>query len=501
MLAAMPVKPSLSRRASGILLHPTSLPGTRGGTLGAEALRFVDFLADCGQSWWQVLPVCPPDELGSPYASPSSFAGSPALNDVDLLAVAGFLKKSELGQSKGKALRAACGQFRRRASREDKEDFEAFRVREAWWLADHALFFALKDANHGRPWTEWDERLRRRDPARLDEARANVPDELRYHEFAQWLFSRQWQAILSHAAARGVGLMGDVPLYVCHDSADCWANQELFFLNSDGSPSAVAGVPPDYFSAVGQLWGNPLYRWDRHQETGFKWWTRRLKACAERFDALRLDHFIGFRNYWEISAGEMTAIRGRWVNAPGEELLKTVLREVKGLELVAEDLGVATPEVLALRDQFKLPGMRLAQFSFGGTEKDWPASWPEHCVGYTGTHDNDTTRGWWEDDGTLNAQRSSAVAEKERRALCCALGREPVLPSWDLLTLTWRSPARTVISPMQDLLNCGSNDRMNRPGTIGNNWRWRMDVGALTVRLAARLALLTGVSGRAPELE
>jgi 4-alpha-glucanotransferase len=501
MQAEMTVKPSLSRRASGILLHPTSLPGARGGTLGAEALGFVDFLADCGQSWWQMLPVCTPDEIGSPYASPSSFAGSPALIDTDILAVEGLLKKSELGQSKEKALRAAFSHFSRRAGREVKADFEAFRTREAWWLADHALFMALKDSYHGRPWTEWDERLRRRDPARLDEARANVADESRYHELVQWLFSRQWEAVRRHAAARGVGLMGDAPIYVRHDSADCWANQDLFFLNDAGAPTSVAGVPPDYFSVDGQLWGNPLYRWDRHRETGFAWWVSRLKSCAERFDALRLDHFIGFRNYWEIPAGEKTAIKGRWVDAPGDELFEAVRREVPALEIVAEDLGVATPGVIALRDKFELPGMRLAQFSFGGEEKDWPLNWPKNCVGYTGTHDNDTTRGWWEDDGSANAQRSAAQAEKERRAFRRALGREPVLPSWDLLSLVWRSPAHTVIAPMPDLLNIGGDGRMNRPGTTENNWRWRMEPDMLTTRLAGRLALLTGACGRAPEFE
>ncbi len=497
----MAAKPTLSRRSSGVLLHPTSLPGARGGALGAEALAFVDFLADCGQSWWQMLPVCPPDEIGSPYASPSSFAGSPALIDTDLLCVEGLLKKAELGQSKPKALRAAFARFGRRGSREDKEDFEAFRARESWWLDDHALFMALKHAFHGRPWTEWDERLRRRDPARLDEARANEADEIRFQEFAQWLFSRQWLAVRRHAAARGVGLMGDAPIYVRHDSADCWAHQELFFINAAGAPEVVAGVPPDYFSADGQLWGNPLYRWERHRETGFAWWVSRLKACAERFDALRLDHFIGFRNYWEIPAGETTAIKGRWVHAPGDELFETVRRELRGLEIVAEDLGVATPAVLALRDKFKFPGMRLAQFSFGGEEKDWPENWPENCVGYTGTHDNDTTRGWWEDDGTANAQRSPAQAEKERRAFRRAVGREPELPSWDMLKLVWRSPARTVIAPMTDLVNCGGESRMNRPGTVTDNWRWRMEPGTLTPRLAGRLGVLTGACGRAPEAE
>ncbi len=492
-------KPTLKRRSSGVLLHPTSLPGARGGTLGPEALRFADFLSDCGQSWWQMLPVCPPDEIGSPYASPSSFAGSPALICADLLATEGLLKKSELGQQKAKSLRAAFASFRKRASKELRDDFEAYREREKSWLADHALFFALKDANRGRPWTEWDEGLRRREPARLDEARGKIPEELRFHEFCQWLFSRQWEAVRRHAAARGVALMGDAPIYVRHDSADCWSNQELFFLGPDGRPTVVAGVPPDYFSAVGQLWGNPLYRWDKHKETGFKWWIARMKACAERFDALRLDHFIGFRNYWEIPAGETTAIKGRWVNAPGDELFDAVFREVKGLEIVAEDLGVATPGVIALRDKYELPGMRLAQFSFGGEEKDWPRAWPENAVGYTGTHDNDTTRGWWEDDGTLNAQRSAADAEKERRAFRRALGRDVVSPAWDMVELTWRSPVRTAIAPMQDLVNAGPDGRMNRPGTTENNWRWRLEPGWATPTLCGRLGLLTGAAGRAPE--
>ncbi len=492
-------KPSLSRRASGILLHPSSLPGARGGTLGAEARRFVDFLADCGQSWWQMLPVCPPDEFNSPYATSSSFAGSSALIDTDLLAEAGLLKKAELGQSREKALRAAFAHFGKRAAREVKENFEAFGISESGWLADHALFRALKDANGDRPWFQWEEALRRREPARLAEARANMPAELRYHEFVQWLFSRQWHALRQHAAVRGVSLMGDIPIYICHDSADCWANQELFFLNKDGRPSVVAGVPPDYFSAEGQLWGNPLYRWDRHQQSGFSWWRARLKSCAERFDALRLDHFIGFRRYWEIPAGATTAISGRWVEAPGVDFFQSVLGDLKGLELVAEDLGAVTAEVSALRERFSLPGMRLAQFSFDGTQKDWPANWPENCVGYTGTHDNDTARGWWEDAGTGNAQRSPPQAEKERGAFCRALGREIKIPSWDMMTLIWRSPARTVIAPMQDLLNCGTEGRMNRPGTVARNWRWRMDADALTTRLAGRLALLTGVCGRAPQ--
>ena len=494
----MPSRPSLSRRASGVLLHPSSLPGQRGGALGAEALRFVDFLSDCGQSWWQMLPVCPTDELGSPYASPSSFAGSPELICVDLLAAEGFLKKADLGQPKAKALRVAFERFRRRGSRELRDELEAFRARESW-LADHALFMALKDANAGRPWLEWDEPLRRRAPDALDAARARLEGELAYREFEQWQFSRQWEAVRRHAAARGVGLLGDAPIYVRHDSADCWANQGLFVLDEAGRSTVVAGVPPDYFSADGQLWGNPIYKWDEHARTGFSWWVSRLKACAERFDALRLDHFIGFRNYWEIPAGQKTAKVGRWVRAPGDELFETIRREVPKLEIIAEDLGTITPEVAALRDKFAFPGMRLAQFSFSGGEADWPERWPENSVGYTGTHDNDTTRGWWEDDGTLNAGRTAEQADAERAAFKRALRREPEKPSWDLLLMTWRSPARLVLAPAQDLLNLGREARMNRPGTAEGNWRWRLEPGRLDGRVAGRLGVLTGQTGRAPE--
>jgi 4-alpha-glucanotransferase len=262
----------------------------------------------------------------------------------------------------------------------------------------------------------------------------------------------------------------------------------------------VAGVPPDYFSADGQLWGNPLYKWEEHQRTGFAWWIARLKAYAERFDAVRLDHFIAFRNYWEIPAGEKTAVRGRWVQAPGDELFETLRREVPSLEIVAEDLGTLTPPVAALRDKFAFPGMKLAQFSFGGAEDEWPDKWPENCVGYTGTHDNDTTRGWFEDDGTANAGRKPEQAAREREAFIRAAGPQAAEdPSWAMTRLTWRSPARLAIAPMQDLLGLGGDARMNRPGSMEGNWKWRMEAGALNWSLAGRLGALTGASGRAPE--
>lgn len=500
MTLPMPVKPTLTRRSSGVLMHPTSLPGPRGGDLGPEARAFVDFLADCGQSWWQVLPVCPPDGGGSPYNSPSAFAGSAALISTDLLAAEGWLKKAQLGQSKPKALRAALETFARRAAREDRDDFEAFRVREAAWLADHSLFCALREAHGGRSWLDWDAPLARRDPGALAAARGRLEGDLRFHDFTQWVFARQWEAVRRHAAARGVGLIGDMPIYVSHDSADCWAHQELFFLDGDGRSTVVAGVPPDYFSATGQLWGNPIYRWPEHEASGFAWWVARLKACASRCDAVRLDHFIAFRNYWEISAGAQDAVKGRWVQAPGDALFETLRREVPALEIIAEDLGTVTPAVTALRDKFAFPGMKIAQFSFGGGEADWPKNWPENCVGYTGTHDNDTTRGWFDDDGSANAGRTAAQAEAERAAFTRAAGGSlPDGPAWAMARLAWASPARLAIAPLQDLLGLTGETRMNRPGTTEGNWRWRMEAGMLDARAAGRLGVLTGAAGRAPE--
>jgi 4-alpha-glucanotransferase len=495
----MATKPTLKRRSCGVLLHPTSLPGPRGGDLGAGALAFVDFLADAGQSWWQVLPVCPPDGGGSPYNSASSFAGSPALIGVDLLAAEGLLKKSELGQPRERALRAAFDHFGRRGSRDDRADFEAFRAREAGWLSDHALFLALRTAQSGRPWVEWDEPLRRREAAALAGARERLAEDVRFHEFAQWLFARQWEAVRRRAAARGVGLIGDAPIYVSHDSVDVWAHQGLFFLDAGGRPTASAGVPPDYFSETGQLWGNPLYRWDEHAATGFAWWVARLAVAAGRFDAVRLDHFIGFCNYWEIPAGEMTAVKGRWVNAPGDALFQTVRRELPGLEIIAEDLGVLTPPVAALRDKFGFPGMKIGQFSFDH-EKDAPALWPENSAAYTGTHDNDTARAWFDDDGTSAFGRKPEQIARERAAFVRAVGGAvPDEPAWAMTRLVWRSPSRLAMAPMQDLLGLGAEARMNRPGSCDGNWRWRMAEGALTPRLAGRLGTMTGAAGRAPE--
>ena len=373
----MTVKPTLKRRSSGVLLHPTSLPGARGGDLGPAAREFVDFLADSGQSWWQVLPVCPPDGGGSPYNSPSAFAGSPALVSLEILAAEGYLKKAEFGQPKARALHAALEHFARRAPRADRDDFEAFRLREAAWLADHSLFCALREAHGGRPWLQWDAPLARRDGAALEAARGRLAADIRFHDFSQWLFARQWNAVRLHAAARGVGLIGDAPIYVSHDSADCWAHQELFFLNGEGRSTVVAGVPPDYFSATGQLWGNPLYRWDAHAAGGFSWWVSRLKAYAERFDAVRLDHFIAFRNYWEIKAGEKTAVNGRWVEAPGDALFETIRRGTP-LMFAVVMLGLYTSTRFGMAEPITQEVERLTgqkPISFRQYVQDYQASW------------------------------------------------------------------------------------------------------------------------------
>jgi 4-alpha-glucanotransferase len=315
----------------------------------------------------------------------------------------------------------------------------------------------------------------------LAAAKQRLQDDIACHEFAQWVFDRQWQELRRYAAQKGVGLIGDVPIYVSHDSADCWARQDHFNLDHEGRPLAVAGVPPDYFSATGQLWGNPLYRWDVHQDSGFSWWCARLRVCASRFDAVRLDHFIGFRNYWEIQTGETSAVNGRWVDAPGSALFKAAQREVPGLGIIAEDLGAITPAVCALRDEFSFPGMKVAQFSFDGGPQDLPENWPEHCVAYTGTHDNAVANAWYDTHG----EKFAAV-----------LGHAPKDPAWALANLVWNTRARLAMAPMQDLLSLGASARMNTPGTSEGNWGWRMEPGSLTTRLAGRLGLMTGGAHR-----
>jgi len=464
------VRPRLGTRTSGVLLHPTSLPGPHGsGDLGPEAHRFVDFLARARQSWWQMLPVVPPGAGDSPYQSTSAFAGSPLLISLETLARRGLLKPHELEADPrlepGRVRYAAVRRFRERA----------LRVR------------ALRDVHGNVPWTAWEPELRTRKGAALARARHALASHIRYHQFVQLEFHRQWSALRRHCGERGVGLIGDLPVFVAHNSADVWAHQELFRLDRNGRPSVQAGVPPDYFSATGQLWGNPIYRWDVLRARGYDWWVARLGAELDRFDAVRLDHFIGFHNYWEVPGRARTARKGRWVLGPGAHLFEQLFRSLKRLQLIAEDLGVLTPQVEVLRDQFSLPGMKVLHFAFSPrAEASRPHHFPRNAVVYTGTHDNDTTRGWLR--SLSRAQRELVLEYVDGH------GRHI---HWDLIRLAWLSAPHTAIVPAQDLLGLGSGARMNRPGKPSGNWAWRVSAGALGEPLAERLGELTNLYGRA----
>lgn len=483
--------PSLARRASGVLLHPTSLPGPgEWGDLGPEAFRFADFLAEAGQRWWQMLPIGPVGAADSPYLSSSSFAGDPRLVSLEALARDGLLPRAQRSGSREAWLRYAFERFRSRPRA--LSELAAFRNRCRHWLPDYALFEALRNAYRGATWTAWQAPLRDRHPRALARARRALATEIRFHEFVQYAFERQWAALRAHCADRGIGLIGDVPIFVSHDSADVWAHPEIFRLDARGRPQVVAGVPPDYFSRTGQLWGNPLYRWEVLRRRGYDWWLARLRAAFARFDAVRLDHFIGFHRYWEVPAGARTAVHGRWRPGPGAPFFEAVFRSLGRVQLIAEDLGRITPEVEALRDRFGLPGMRVLQFAFGsdpGSERYRPHRYPRNCVVYTGTHDNDTLVGWFRGASAPHVARERAFALR----YAASDGREV---HWDFIRLAWSSVANTAIVPAQDLLGLGSEARMNTPGVPTGNWRWRLRPRQLGPPIARRLRELTETYGR-----
>jgi 4-alpha-glucanotransferase len=503
--------PTLDQRTSGVLLHPTSLPGPHGsGDLGPAAYAFADWLAEAGQSWWQVLPVVPPAGGNSPYQSTSAFAGSPSLISLELLAAQGLLADADLeGGPQGERvdfgasttfreerLRRAFDAFR--AKGEGHEPFLQFCEKERSWLDDYALFCALKAESGSAAWTSWDEPLRARRPEALDQARERLRLELRYHQFVQYEFHRQWHALREHCERLGLGLLGDLPIFVAHDSADVWARPDEYYLREDGSPSVVAGVPPDYFSATGQRWGNALYRWDVHGERGYDWWAARFASMFEKFHAVRVDHFIGFHRYWEIDAACATAVDGRYRPGPGAHFFEVLGHKLGRLPIVAEDLGIITPEVQALRERFKLPGMRVLMFSFGtdaGSRDYWPHTIARDSVAYTGTHDNDTARGWF-DELTRKMQAGDGEAAKQRGFVLRYLDSDGVRVAWDLTRLAFQSAAALAVVPVQDLLGLGSDARMNVPGTSENNWGWRLAAGALTAELASELRDLTATYGR-----
>lgn len=473
----------LDHRRAGVLLHISSLPGIgASGEINEHAYRFVDFLAEAGFGVWQTLPLGPTHADRSPYSSHSVHAGNPAFINLNELVAPGWLKAAEVPggpvplAGKLDLIHLAWTRFCEQAESHWVEAFAEFEVQHSYWLDDYALYRALHHKFH-QPWWEWPEELRDRHPPTLAQVRRELLERMQQVRFTQFLFFRQWHALKAYANERDVRLFGDLPIFVAHDSADVWANRDWFFLDGEGQPSVVAGVPPDYFSETGQRWGNPLYRWDRMRGDQFSFWVRRLLSQFELFDLVRIDHFRGFEAYWEIPADEEFAINGKWVESPGDDLFHRLFKAFDDLPLVAEDLGVITPEVEALRDRFGLPGMKILQFAFSGSADNpyLPANHSDNCVVYTGTHDNDTTVGWY-----------SQLDDASRAEVSAVLGEDEDMP-WSLIDTAMASTCRLAIIPMQDLLELGNEARMNLPGTVEGNWQWRFDWDQLPDELVPRL--------------
>jgi 4-alpha-glucanotransferase len=482
-------------RSAGVILHPTSLPGPFGiGDLGPIALHWVDFLAQSGCSLWQVLPLGPTGYGDSPYQCFSAFAGNPYLVSPEALQQDGLLSDADLSNRppfpadrvdygmvipwKLTLLDKAHQAYEDTRPASLRLELEQFESEQADWLVDFALFMALKEYHGGASWVTWAPPLRDRQPQALEEARSKLATTIRRQVFRQFVFFRQWGRLRQLAHALGLQIIGDIPIFVAHDSADVWANRGLFYLNADGMPTVVAGVPPDYFSATGQLWGNPLYRWEAHKATRYDWWLKRLRAVLSLVDVVRLDHFRGFSGYWEVPGTAKTAVKGRWVKGPGADLFKAVQAALGELPVIAEDLGVITPDVDALREQFDLPGMKILQFAFASVPEDpfLPHNYPPNCVVYTGTHDNDTVRGWYE-----------RVDEEERSFYRRYMGRDGSDVSWDLIRGVWGSVAVFALAPLQDFLSLGNEARMNYPGNPAGNWTWRAPAWAFETSLADRI--------------
>jgi 4-alpha-glucanotransferase len=502
---------SLQARSSGILMHVSSLPSPHGiGDLGPMAYRFVDFLVSCKQRWWQMLPLCPGGRGNSPYDSPSAFAGDPMFISLEKLVARRLLSKDDISTPKELSkrrvdysgvvsyklpkLEKAFENFEKRESPSDHLRFEEYCTANSTWLVDHGIFSSLKQLNGEAPWTEWEESIRARRASALTQVKRQLTSQIRYHMFLQYEFSRQWSELRSYCAEKGVGLIGDIPFYVAHDSADVWANQEIFRLDHRGRPTHVAGVPPDYFSSTGQLWGNPLYRWDVLRRRGYSWWINRLRVIFSRFDASRLDHFIGFQRYWEVAAKARTSSPGRWVKGPSDHFFEMAFRMLGHRELIAEDLGVVTRDVKQLRDRLGLPGMRVLQFAFGkdpDAMRHRPHNYSRNCIVYTGTHDNNTTLGWYTDRGSASSTRSRPEIKKEIEYALRYLNSNGEQISWTMIRLAMMSVANVAITPVQDILGLNSEARMNTPGKAKGNWEWRLTTGALSRRVAKRLLELT----------
>ena len=494
---------TFDRRGSGLLLHPTSLPGPFGnGDLGPGAHAFADFLAAAGQRWWQMLPVGPPGEGHSPYSAASAFAGNPALVSPEALAERGLLRRGEISaaprfnqrrveyehaiQFRRKLLRRAYERFR------GNSDFDAFVATNNYWLEDFVLFAALKDANANAPWSTWHPDLRSRKRAALAEASRDLAGEIQFHRFVQFEFDRQWRTLRARCAKSGIGLIGDIPIFVAFDSAEVWANPHLFLLTRDRRrrPTVVSGCPPDFFNKNGQKWNHPHYDWAAHRNDGYRWWVERFRATLRWFDAVRIDHFLGFHRVWQIPASSPTAKRGRYVLGPGARFFDAIREQLGDVPIIAEDLGSVTKQALALRDRFNFPGMRVLQFGFGdGGEYHLPHNYPRRSVTYTGTHDNDTTAGWFKKIPTHEQRRVLSYTGTPATASNGAV-------TWSLIRIALASVAETAIFPVQDLLGLGSESRMNLPGTASNNWGWRLAPGKLTPALARQLREMCELYGR-----
>lgn len=496
-------------RESGILLHPTSLPGPHGiGDLGDAAFRFVDWLQDAGQRLWQVMPLGPTGFGDSPYASPSAFAGNPVLVSLGWLGGEGFLTEDDWGDAprfsdhhvdfeqavpfKLLMLRKAFDRFRRGAGSQFRQPFHQFCEQEQRWLDDYALFQALKERHGGVAWTDWPEGVRLRHSEALEQARADLSSEIRFQQFVQFQFRRQWTALKQYANDRDIRIIGDIPIFVSGDSADVWTNQGEFKLDDAGRAVEVAGVPPDPFSATGQIWGNPVYDWKAMRETDYRWWVDRIRVMLATVDIVRIDHFRGFAAAWVVPADAESAVSGHWVRSPGGDVFATIQRELGDVPIIIEDLGVITPDVLSLREALGFPGMKVLQFAFENDPANMylPHNYEPHSVVYSATHDNQTTVGWFR-----------SRKEEERRAIQAYLGRDGADIAWDLIRMALASISNTAIVPMQDVLRLGDEARMNVPGQPTGNWAWRMTWDQMDRNLAYGLRELTTIYGRAGQQE
>ena len=492
------------KRSSGILLHITSLPGNYGiGTMGKEAYNFVDFLVESGQKIWQILPLGHTGYGDSPYQCYSAFAGNPLLIDLQKLVEEGLLDKQDLPDNiyfddenvdygkvhntKYPLLHKAWENHKTSKNRLRNIKFENFCNKNHKWLEDYAFFMALKKQFKGIAWTQWEHDIKFKKQESVDYYRHQLSDDINYYRFIQFLFYKQWLELKSYANLNEIKIIGDIPLFVAFDSADAWSKPEIFDFDENLNPVSVAGVPPDYFSETGQLWGNPLYNWNYLRETGYQWWIDRIEANFTLYDSLRIDHFRGLAAYWAVPFGEETAMNGQWIEAPGGEMLKAVLDALGDLDIIAEDLGVITPDVVELRERFCFPGMKIIQFAFdSGEENDFmPHTYDKNFVVYTGTHDNDTSLGQY---------KSSSEADKKHMNEYFHVDKKD--PAWSYVKLAWSTVADVALAPLQDILRLDTEARMNFPGTASGNWKWRFTKNMLTVQKSEELLRLTRLFGR-----